>query len=149
MRTLLIAAAALACTATTASADLLEGYWRSAEGRDGGCAIVEFRAVDFKYNGEIIAIIDNEVTDSVGTFMFTDLRKKSPKPGALETYGGGKAYAPDEPEKSYPFGHAHITDENTAFMGAGNCGNRMEVVDESSCRIGVFTRTTPDATSCS
>ena len=149
MRTLLIAAAALVCTATTASADLLSGYWRSAEGREGGCAIVEFKEVDFKYNGEIVAILEAENDDAIGTYMFTDLRKKSAKSGALETYGGGKAYAPDEPDKSYPFGHAHITDENTAFMGAGNCGNRMEVVDESQCRIGVFKRTTLSETSCS
>ena len=81
--------------------------------------------------------------------MFTDLRQKSARSGAIATYGGGKAYAPDEPDRSYPFGHAHLTDENTAFMGAGNCNNRIEVVDESQCRIGVFTRTTMDQQTCS
>lgn len=149
MRKFMIAAAALMVSAGTASAESIGGLWLSAEGREGGCAIVEFAKEGKVYNGKIIAILENDNKESVGNYMFTDLRKKAAKPGAIETYGGGKAYAPDEPEKSYPFGHAHLTDENTAFMGAGNCNNRMEVVDESACRIGVFTRTTADQTTCS
>ena len=149
MRNLLMALSALVATATTASAESIGGFWLSAEGRSGGCAIVEFVKESGAYNGTVVAILENENKESVGNYMFTGLRKKSPKKGAIETYGGGKAYAPDEPDKSYPFGHAHLIDEDTAFMGAGNCNNRMEVVDESACRIGIFKRTTADQTTCS
>ena len=149
MRKYIFAAAAMLFTAGTASAEDIGGFWLSAEGRSGGCAIVEFAKEGRVYNGTVVAILESDNKESVGNYMFTDLRKKSPKPGAIATYGGGKAYAPDEPDKSYPFGHAHLTDENTAFMGAGNCNNRMEVVDEDTCRIGVFTRTTMDQTTCS
>lgn len=149
MRTLLIAVSTLFCAATTATADIIAGFWLSAEGRSGGCAIVEFAKDGRVYNGQIVAILENDNTESVGNYMFTDFRQKAAKPGAIATYGGGKAYAPDEPERSYPFGHAHLTDENTAYMGAGNCNNRIEVVDESQCRIGVFTRTTIDQQTCS
>ena len=149
MRTILIALSTLFATATAASAESIGGFWLSAEGRSGGCAIVEFVKSNGAYDGKVVAILENDNKESVGNFMVTGLRKKTAKKGALETYGGGKAYAPDEPEKSYPFGHAHITDENTAFMGAGNCNNRMEVIDESACRIGIFKRTTPDQTTCS
>ena len=149
MRKFMIAATALLASATTAAAEDIAGFWLSAEGRSGGCAIVEFVKEGRVYNGVIVAILENEVQDSVGNFMFTDLRQKAAKPGAIATYGGGKAFAPDEPDKSYPFGHAHLTDENTAFMGAGNCNNRIEVVDESQCRIGIFTRTTMDQQTCS
>jgi len=148
MRNFLIAASALIFTAAGASAETLGGFWLSAEGRLGGCAIVEFVKEGRSYDGKIVAILESDNKESIGNSMFTDLRKKTAKPGALETYGGGKAYAPDEPEKSYPFGHAHITDENTAFMGAGNCNNRMEVIDEDACRIAVFKRTTADQKSC-
>ena len=149
MRKFMIAATALLVSATSATAQDITGFWLSAEGRSGGCAIVEF-AKDWRvYNGQVVAILENDNQDSVGNFMFTDLRQKSARSGAIATYGGGKAYAPDEPDRSYPFGHAHLTDENTAFMGAGNCNNRIEVVDESQCRIGVFTRTTMDQQTCS
>ena len=145
---LFVAAASLFVTAASASAESLGGYWLSAEGRSGGCAIVEFTKDGNAYNGKVVAILESDNKSSVGNFMFTNLRKKTAKKGAIETYGGGKAYAPDEPDSSYPFGHAHLTDENTAFMGAGNCNNRMEVVDESACRIAVFKRTTLSQKSC-
>lgn len=149
MRKFMIAATALLVSATSATAQDITGFWLSAEGRSGGCAIVEFAKDGRVYNGQVVAILENDDQDSVGNFMFTDLRQKSARSGAIATYGGGKAYAPDEPDRSYPFGHAHLTDENTAFMGAGNCNNRIEVVDESQCRIGVFTRTTMDQQTCS
>jgi len=145
----MIAATALLVSATSATAQDITGFWLSAEGRSGGCAIVEFAKDGRVYNGQVVAILENDNQDSVGNFMFTDLRQKSARSGAIATYGGGKAYAPDEPDRSYPFGHAHLTDENTAFMGAGNCNNRIEVVDESQCRIGIFTRTTMDQQTCS
>lgn len=149
MRKFMIAATALLVSATSATAQDITGFWLSAEGRSGGCAIVEFAKDGRVYNGQVVAILENDNQDSVGNFMFTDLRQKSARSGAIATYGGGKAYAPDEPDRSYPFGHAHLTDDNTAFMGAGNCNNRIEVVDESQCRIGVFTRTTMDQQTCS
>ncbi|MAW52030.1 MAG: hypothetical protein CME01_04320 [Geminicoccus sp.] len=149
MRKFMIAATALLVSATSATAQDITGFWLSAEGRSGGCAIVEFAKDGRVYNGQVVAILENDDQDSVGNFMFTDLRQKSARSGAIATYGGGKAYAPDEPDRSYPFGHAHLTDDNTAFMGAGNCNNRIEVVDESQCRIGVFTRTTMDQQTCS
>ena len=149
MRKFMIAATALLVSATSATAQDITGFWLSAEGRSGGCAIVEFAKDGRVYNGQVVAILENDNQDSVGNFMFTDLRQKSARSGAIATYGGGKAYAPDEPDRSYPFGHAHLTDNNTAFMGAGNCNNRIEVVDESQCRIGVFTRTTMDQQTCS
>jgi len=149
MRKFMIAATALLVSATSATAQDITGFWLSAEGRSGGCAIVEFAKDGRVYNGQVVAILENDNQDSVGNFMFTDLRQKSARSGAIATYGGGKAYAPDEPDRSYPFGHAHLTDENTAFMGAGNCNNRIEVVDESQCRIGIFTRTTMDQQTCS
>ena len=149
MRKFMIAATALLVSATSATAQDITGFWLSAEGRSGGCAIVEFAKDGRVYNGQVVAILEYDNQDSVGNFMFTDLRQKSARSGAIATYGGGKAYAPDEPDRSYPFGHAHLTDDNTAFMGAGNCNNRIEVVDESQCRIGVFTRTTMDQQTCS
>ena len=149
MRKFMIAATALLVSATSATAQDITGFWLSAEGRSGGCAIVEFAKDGRVYNGQVVAILENDNQDSVGNFMFTDLRQKAARSGAIATYGGGKAYAPDEPDRSYPFGHAHLTDDNTAFMGAGNCNNRIEVVDESQCRIGVFTRTTMDQQTCS
>lgn len=149
MRKFMIAATALLVSATSATAQDITGFWLSAEGRSGGCAIVEFAKDGRVYNGQVVAILENDNQDSVGNFMFTDLRQKSARSGAIATYGGGKAYAPDEPDRSYPFGHAHLTDDNTAFMGAGNCNNRIEVVDESQCRIGIFTRTTMDQQTCS
>ena len=42
MRKLIIAAAALLLAAGPASAEDIGGLWLSAEGREGGCAIVEF-----------------------------------------------------------------------------------------------------------
>ena len=149
MRKFMIAATALLVSATSATAQDITGFWLSAEGRSGGCAIVEFAKDGRVYNGQVVAILENDNQDSVGNFMFTDLRQKSARSGAIATYGGGKAYAPDEPDRSYPFGHAHLTANTTAFMGAGNCNNRIEVVDESQCRIGVFTRTTMDQQTCS
>ena len=149
MRKFMIAATALLVSATSATAQDITGFWLSAEGRSGGCAIVEFAKDGRVYNGQVVAILETDDQDSVGNFRFTDLRQKSARSGAIATYGGGKAYAPDEPDRSYPFGHAHLTDNNTAFMGAGNCNNRIEVVDESQCRIGVFTRTTMDQQTCS
>ena len=148
MNKFFVAAAALFATAANASAENIGGFWLSAEGRAGGCAVVEFAKEGNAYNGTVVAILESDNKASVGNLKFSNLRKKAAKTGAIETYGGGKAFAPDEPGTSYPFAHAHLTDENTAFMGAGNCNNRMEVVDESTCRIGVFKRTTLNQKSC-
>ncbi len=60
MRKLIIAAAALLLAAGPASAEDIGGLWLSAEGREGGCAIVEFVQEGKVYNGKVIAILENE-----------------------------------------------------------------------------------------
>ena len=75
----LVAAAALFVTAASASAESLGGYWLSAEGRSGGCAIVEFTKDGNAYNGKVVAILESDNKSSVGNFMFTNLRKKTAK----------------------------------------------------------------------
>ena len=76
-----VAAAALFVTAASASAESLGGYWLSAEGRSGGCAIVEFTKDGNAYNGKVVAILESDNKSSVGNFMFTNLRKKTAKKG--------------------------------------------------------------------
>ena len=79
MRTILIALSTLFATATAASAESIGGFWLSAEGRSGGCAIVEFVKSNGAYDGKVVAILENDNKESVGNFMFTGLRKKTAK----------------------------------------------------------------------